>query len=392
MAPHKHDVTRKLRQYQSEPRGNWRLKAMLYAALEGVEETVGEAWPTHDRFLAETHKSSPYRAMHNPEEGIHNTVRPAQREGAERALARDTFDDMDEAIPRDQYIKRMLLRGSAEELDTLWREELLTTVVEAAQLKEVARDAATVVPVDAKKGDWPRGSAAAYANKTAEGGRIEEDMEDYDTVAYDCTKYTQGFSVTDEMVSEVQINAIERQVQFAGKAIENSLNRLYLNSLIDSVYNVNDVDTDQATPTYTEVQGINHAVALIEADDYEEPDSLIVHPEFKAEYFDEAQIAYANYSGSDSAIRGRVFDPIFGLNMLTASTGTYNAGTVTWGWGADAERGAVAVNSDFVAIFMYQDISTKDFEDPIRDIQGGNARAWFDVQVLRDNAHATLQY
>ena len=388
---HTGEVSRKMQAFQKSG-GNWRFKSLLLSAFEDAE-TVGKCWPTSDRLLAHEHKESPYRAMHNPEQGVRNVVVPAERGGMEMAHVREEFDskEMESGIPRDHYIKRMLLRGATEELDTLWREELLTTVVEGAQKKEVARQAAQIIPVDAKKGDHPRGEGAGFAQELSEGARIEDEMEDYDTVAYDCTKYGAGFSVTDEMVRHAQIPAIERQVAFAGKRIENSLNRRYLNQVIDGASTT--VDTNQAGPTYTEVQGINHAVGAVEKADYPVPDFTIMHPDYKTAYFDLAQITQANYAGSDSGIRQRVFDPIFGTQILTASDGMYNGtGGATWAWDSDADEGAVVTNSDFVGIFMYEDISTKDFEDPIRDIQGGNARAWFDVQVLRGAAHATLAY
>jgi hypothetical protein len=122
------------------------------------------------------------------------------------------------------------------------------------------------------------------------------------------------------------------------------------------------------------------------------PDVTVAHPDYKSAYFDEANIAQAQQAGTDDVLRNRVYDPIFGTQMLTASSGIYDAGNETWEWDSDGDYGAVVSNSDFVGIFMYQDISTKDFEDPIRDLQGGNARAWFDVQVLQPNAHATLEY
>lgn len=390
MSRHKTDIRRKLKSYQQRG-GNWRLKGLLLAAFEDAE-TVAECWPTHDRHLAEHHQRSQYRAMHNPEQGVRNVVVPNQRDGHEMSHAREEFSkkELNEEIPRDSYVKRMLLRGAEEELDTLWREELLTTVIEGASVKEVARQAATVIDVDAKKGDYPRGEGAGYAQELSEGGRIEDGMENYDTVAYDCTKYGAGFSVTDEMVEHAQIDAIERQVRFAGKRIENSLNRLYINTVVDGAGLA--VDTDQATSALSEVQGVNHAVGEVENADFPTPDYTVMHPDYKTAYFDEANIAQANQAGSDEALRQRTFDPIFGTEVLTASSGVYNSGAKTWEWDSDGDIGAVATNSDFVGLFMYQDISTKDFEDPIRDIQGGNARAWFDAQVLQPDAHATLAY
>lgn len=390
MSMFKHDARRKLRQYQKRD-GNWRLKGLLLAAFED-EEAVAEAWPRDDRHLSLEHKQSEYRCMHNPEEGLRNVVVPEDRGRNEMSHAREEFSkkELSSEVPRDKYIRRMLLRGANEELDTLWREELLTTVIEGATVKEIARDGATVIDVDSKKGDYPRGSKAGYASKLSEGGSIDDGMEDYDTVAFSCSKYGQGFSVSDEMIDHARINAIERQIRFTGKAIENALNRRYLNQVVDNTGST--VDSDQATPTYTEVEAVNQAVADVEGDDFPEPDTTVMHPNYKAAYFNEANIAQAQQAGSDDVLRRRTFDPIFGTQVLTASSGAYNSSSNAWAWSSNDDIGATAVNSDFVGIFMYQDISTKDFEDPIRDIRGGNARAWFDVQLLQADAHANIKY
>jgi hypothetical protein len=372
------------------PLSNWRFKGLTLAALTD-QEAVGEVWPTNDRYLSE--QARKHRRLNMDEDNI---VVPSRRGGndtKELSVARSAFDDVDKPVHRDKYIKRMLLRGSIEELDTLWREELLSTVIEGAEPRKIARDASTVVPVDSRKGDYPRGAAQQYADKIAERGRIELEMEDYDTVSWDAEKYGMGFAVSDEMVEHAQIDAIARQVEFAGAALENAINRKWLNELVDgTVSDGNEVDTTHSGTEVDEVTAVNRAVGEVENDDYPEPSTLVVHPQFRTDLYENDVVLRANYSDSDSTIRQRTFSPLFGMNVMPGSSGTYNSSTNSWGWSSDGDFGAVAMNPEYNAIFMYQDISTKSFDDPIRDIQAGNARAWFDSKNLRDEPHAVLEY
>lgn len=380
------EARRQLRRYQQQDRGNWRLKGLLLAAFEDAD-TVAEAWPTTDRYLSESHRNNPRRAM----EG--NYVVPKYRGGKEMSLARSEFSDreMDDKIQRDKYIKRMLLGESESELDTLWREELMDTVIEGARPRQIARESATVINVDARRGDIPRGQAQTYADSVAEGAEIPTDEENFDTVPYNTEKLAQGFGVTDELVDLAQPDVIERNVRFAGAAVENSINRQWLTSLVDDAGN--SVDVNYAGGNTLGVDDVNAAATEVELDDFGPVDSLVMHPRFKGELFDDSNLVYANRAGSDSVVTDRTFNAVMGMNLISASGGTYSPdGPATWDFDADGETGAVAYQEEMSAVVVYQDLQTKDFDDPIRDIQGGNVRAWTDAITLQPNAACTIGY
>lgn len=379
------EARRKLRSYQRQEEGNWRLKGLLLAAFEG-SDAVGEAWPTNDRYLSEAQKANPHTRM----EG--NTVVPGRRGGKERALARSEFSDreLDSEVHRDKYVKRMLLGESESELDTLWREELLDTVIMGAQPRQIARDAATVINVDSRRGDIPRGSAHVYAGSVAEGAEIPTDEESFDTVPYRCDKFGQGFAVTDELVDMAQPDVIERNIRFTGASVENAINREWLTSVVDEANNTADVDV--AGGNSLDVGAINGAISEVEARDFT-VDSMVMHPEFKGELFNDSNLVYANRSGSDSVLRNREWNQILGVEMFTASDSTYDPdGANGWGFAADGERGAVVFQSEMSGLIVYRDIETKDFEDPLRDLVGGNARAYVDAQMLQPDAAAYVTY
>jgi len=47
---------------------------------------------------------------------------------------------------------------------------------------------------------------------------------------------------------------------------------------------------------------------------------------------------------------------------------------------------------DMMGLYMYRDIEIKDYEDPIRDLQGVNARAQVDAQWNQPSAGARLEH
>lgn len=395
----KHHAKRQLRSYMKKE-GNWRFKGLMLAAFEGGE-SVGAAWPT-DPGTKERHM-----AHGNPElrsdGGVtalgagaspQETYSPAVAgETRELSAARSHYDEkeLSQGVDKDKYIKRMLIDESHEALDVLWREELLNTVIAGAEPRQIARDASQTINVNTRKGDIPRGSAQVYADTVAEGAKIPMDAENFDTVPFDCRKYAHGFGVTDELIDMANPDVIERNVRFTGAAIENAINRLWLTELVDNAAHTQNID--HAGGGTTDVSDINAAVGQIENTDFGPADSLVMHPQFKTELFDDTNLVYANYSGSDSTLTNRSFNQIMGTTLYTGSNGTYSPnGAGTWGFDAAGEVGAVAFQQEMIGVVMYRDIETKDFDDPIRDIQGGNARAYADAVWMQPQAGAKLTY
>ena len=377
--------------------GNWRLKGLFAAAYHGgdVQQKLAKAWPTGKpsdyRFLSDRQRQNPRTT---PDRGYHpqfymkgdpdveeRNLRGVQREADQTKL------ENGEPVAMDRYIKRTLLNEDVTELDTLFRETLLDTVVMGAEPYKVARDVATVLNVDTRKGDIPRGSSQIYADSIAQGSEIPTDEENYDTVTFNCQKYGQGFGVTDELIDESGIDVVERQVAFTGAAIENSMNRVFINELVDNAGNEHDTAGSEQDVTM-----VNRAQEEIEKQNFGSGDALVMHPEFKTSLFEDSNLAYANRSGSDDVLTDRSFNQILGAELFTMSDGAYDAGTQTWGFAADGEIGAVVVNTDFAGLQIYQDLETKEFDDPIRDITGGNVRAHFDANFHQPNAAARVEY
>lgn len=403
---------RKLHDHGTE--GNWRFKGLLLAALDDdvSPQDVAKAWPdpgksSDYRFLAGHPDRDPEREQNRrwvAERGepMHRmlTDYAADPKGAPKHLSDDPTKELGDGSVGahvDEAVPRMLFAASDwEEVDNLFRNFLDETVREGAQAAQVARDAATVTQVDTRRGDLPVAQDDTHAPPTAQGAEIREDGEQYATVAYDAQKYGQGARVTEELVDQSNVDKIEREIAFTGRAVENSLNRVFLTELVD---NANE-DVDASAAADRGYNALNDAWTEVDKNDFT-PDAYASHPEFRGVLFGDSQLSYAQRAGSDSVVRNRTFDPLLDLQTHAPMSGhTYpdgtdphwSAGSNTWGYANDGEVGGVVYSSDHIEITMYQDIETKDYDDPIRDLRGVNARAHFDVVWTQQRAGCTMSY
>jgi len=175
-------------------------------------------------------------------------------------------------------------------------------------------------------------------------------------------------------------------VQYVGEAAENAINRVWLNELVDNAQN--NFDTAGADQG---VAAINGAYGEVDADDFV-PDTFVTHPEFRTALFDDENIAFANRAGTDDVIRERVFDPLLGVEHYGASDSVYDSSANTWGYSADGEYGAVVYDRASIHVILENDIEVKDYEDPIRDLQGVNARVNVDAVYSQGRAASTIEF
>ncbi len=398
------DAQRKLHEVGQQ--GNWRFKGLLLAALDDSASVTdyAKAWP-------DPNKSSDYRFLSR------HPTRSAEHERGRRVVAergedryrmlKDYAQDFDGpkhlsagevkelgesgalGADLDGAIKRTLFSASTfEEVDTLFREQLLETVMEGAAPRKMARDASNVINADTRSGDVPVGADQTYAPDVSEGAEIRDDREDYATIEWDCTKVGQGARVTDEMVDHAMVDIIERQIQYLGASVENKINRIFLNELVDGANGNFDTEgSDQGVPA------LNGAYGTVDEEDFI-PDSFVSHPEFRTALFDDSNLVYVNRGGQEQELRDREVDRVMGLDHYEMSGSAYDSGSNTWGYGAD-ELGAVVYDSGHIHTILYnpngQDIEVKDYDDPIRDLRGVNARLHVDAEYSQERASATIQ-
>lgn len=397
---------RKLQQHGQD--GNWRFKGLLLAALDRdvTPEEIAEAWPNPGhksdyRFLSghsqrDAEQEANRRVVAEQGEERHRVLRDhvQNADHTPKHLSDDPTKELGKdsiGVHLDEAIPRMLFSGSTfEEINTLFREQLLETVMSGAERRKIARDAANVINADTRRGDVPVGQDETFAPQVGEGSEIRDDREDYDTIPFDTKKFAQGARITDELIDHAFVDVIERQIEYVGAAVENAINREWLNTLVDNASNNFDTQgSDQGVPA------INGAYGEVDDDDFM-PDSFVTHPEYRTTLFDDSNIAFANRAGTDDVVRERVFDPLLSVTHYGASSSTYNSGSNTWGFSSDGELGAVVYDSDHVHCVMYSPdgngITVKDYEDPIRDLNGVNARVHTDTIYSQQRAASTVEF
>lgn len=392
------DAQRKLHDYGTE--GNWRFRGLLLAALSGSgvsRRDMAKAWPTQPseyRFLAGNPNWSPDDAakqkvsVYEDSDEYHLLANHA-----EDALEDGDFDGHYLAH-KDSAIQHLLFADSTvEELDTLFRAELADVIAEGAQRRQWARDASFVFNAETNTGDLTVADDRQYSYDGAadsglgEGGIIPDDREGFSTVSWDCNKLGIGARVTDEMVRHARVDIIERQITHVGETLENDINRITLNNLVDNANQDHDTQGSNLG-----VPAVNGGVTQVDQQDFQ-ADTLVTHPVARQEIFDDTNVVYANRSGDNgNALQNRELPPsLMGLDHNAASSNTYDSGTNTWGYTNDGEFGMVVYQQDHLWTVIEQDIEVKDYDDPIRDLQGVNARAWVDSVLAQPDAASTVQ-
>jgi len=380
---------------------NWRLAGLMLAhprVPSGLSESdVAKAWPVH---------KSEYRKLgidqkDDPGLGPEKSYAFDEESDAYRELSgvveESAFSDEgpfeSKKIHSDRAIKRALaFEDSIANLDTLFREEIRETVIQGARKQQIARDAATVINVDRQRGDHPRGPDDEFAPKVAEGGAIEDNAGEHDTVEWSTDKYGVGMAATEELLNQSLVDVISQNMEFLGRQCENALNRAFITELVDNAGS----SVDASSENNRGVAAINAGIEQVELSDFM-PDSVVQHPKFTKTLFDTAEsnaiIPFANDFGDDEGIRDRVAFPLLGLEGFRASNGMYDPnGSNTWDYDAAGETGAVVYDSDNIAAYLFRDVEMKEYDDPIRDLEGINARIEFDVQYHQPNSAAEILY
>jgi hypothetical protein len=377
-------------------RGNWRFKGLLLANLPGspVSRTdVAKAWPT---------QPSEYRFLQdNPryDADEEKTRRAVVEEGSDEYhmlsdFADDELSELNEGVYEadlDRSIQHTLFAAATpEEVDTLFRNQIADVVAEGARRRQMARDGSFVFNADTNQGNVTVAEDRAYqyedgSDGIAEGGIIPDEREDYSTVSWDCVKVGTGARITDEMVRHARVDLIERQVEWVGAVAENDMNRIWINALVDGANQQYDT-----TGSSLNVSAVNGAITQVDKQDFV-ADSLVTHPGMRQELFDDSNLVYVNRSADEDPLRNRELGgPLMGLEHYPMNDAAYDSSTNTFGAGDD-ELAGVAYQRDHIWLVIEQDIEVKDYEDPIRDLQGVNSRAWVDATYAQPDAAATIK-
>jgi hypothetical protein len=87
-------------------------------------------------------------------------------------------------------------------------------------------------------------------------------------------------------------------------------------------------------------------------------------------------------------------DSTLGHRLFIQSGTAYDSDSVTYGFEADGERGALVYGRQFVHLPVHRDVSVTELQPPftaIHDLQGGVASAWTDVVAVDEDDDGTYE-
>jgi len=300
-------------------------------------------------------------------------------------------------IPNTPYHKKQkeLLKSQAVEETTLLQEAVYDTIVEGGMLYKCFRD---VLPVVTKDGYALRvvyGSGNTYAKEVPEATTIEVETSKLKKVTIDINKYGIRPLITNELIEDALWDIVEWELQNAGQALENRLNRECLSVILKS--GSQSTDAGGAFKAATIASGCTkvrkHGFL---------PDTVIMHPGAEGKLFQDTNIVYANYWGSPGPLQTGVSPGIMGCKPYICSVTTGDddawgtAATATPLWNdTDAANtyAALVLDSRKSAMIAFRrDYTVEKYDDPIHDMVGINATMRFGVKVIHDDAFSRVLY
>ena len=276
--------------------------------------------------------------------------------------------------------KELLLSDAANATELL-QESVYDTIIAGAEPVRCMRDVIPVIPIgDHQMRVTYASGAAAYASVVAEGATIPINVDKFNTVTI--TPYKIGVRpiITNEMIEDELWDMVEWHLNWAGRAIENKLNRDVLDAFI--VGSAHTAETGVgAFDTMAECRATVEQYGWL-------PNKLVICPTMEKDLLKEDHFANASYYGNGTAVQtGRIPNVLgFDIHRLSVINGT----TYTWDSGFDGadEYGALMLDSraPYMMIGMKRDISVEEYDDPIHDLAGIAATMRFNTGIIQDRA------
>ena len=267
--------------------------------------------------------------------------------------------------------RRELLLSGAIESTTLIQSEFYSAVLEGAEPNKVMRNALRVIPMKSNQQTFTLGETGSVLPIVAEGAELESNNQNYTPCTLTSKKYGEKGIITNELIEDALYDIVALEVAKSGARAENTLNHVALTMLLD------DAGLNHDAASAHGFKAIANARKAMKQVNYN-PDICIICAEAEYELLTDTQVSYASYYGSAGptpAVSQGVIPPLLGVKFtqsIDPADTTYDSATYPWDYAANDENGMVLVDSASLAavIGLRRDITVKDYDDPIRDLQG----------------------
>jgi len=268
---------------------------------------------------------------------------------------------------------------------TLVQEEVYKTVIEGTEPVKCVREIMPIINTNSYSVRFVKGEDGTYANKIAEGAKIEIDTQEYSKQDITIDKYGVRPLITNELIEDALFDVVELELKKAGARMENALNRQVLYQMLQGTSAISTNTLNPAGP-HIAISDIPLAISKIKKCNYM-PDTLLLHPTAEGYLLQDSNLAYVSYAGTPGALRqGDVGKTIMGLKPYACSA--TDAASPTWDdttAGSDVTAIAFSKN-DLGVICMRRDLTIEQYDDPIHDLIGISLTMRFGTDVLNESA------
>lgn len=274
-------------------------------------------------------------------------------------------------------IKKLTVNEETNE-DELVREEVLDTIIRGASYYCNMRKAIpTVHAPKSYKARAVTGSATTYADEVPESGKIPMQNAGIDSTDVTIHKFGTRPVITNEMVEDCEYDAIEIELEYAGRRMENALNRFVLGEILD---NCTGTDTDVTISTNAVVD----AMEKIKNENFM-PDTIIMHPRAEAQLFDTVSVFNKDL---DLTRTGEGTPEIFGMRRFCSNVTTSSTATSSWDSTNSANHyyAMILDSSAYARTVIKRDMMIKDYKDPVHDLTNLVVSSRFGVGVTNGKA------
>jgi HK97 family phage major capsid protein len=273
---------------------------------------------------------------------------------------------------------------------TLVQEEVYRTVIEGTEPFKCWRDVTPVIKTDSYSIRLVKGEAGTYANKVAEGAKIEIDTQEYSNLDITIDKYGVRPLITNELIEDALFDVVELELKKAGARMENAVNRAVLDQILNGSNKITTSTLNPAGP-HIAVSDLATAVGYVKKQNYI-PDTLVVHPTAEGYLLQDSNVAYAAFAGSASPLTTGGVPKLMGLNpyLCTAT----DASSPTWDdtTAASDVTGVVFSKNDLAALAMRRDLTIEQYDDPIHDLIGISLTMRFGTDVVNEKAGCVIYH
>jgi len=274
---------------------------------------------------------------------------------------------------------------------TLVQEEVYKTVIEGTEPVKCMREVVPIINTNSYSVRFVKGEAGTYANKVAEGAKIEIDTQEYSKQDITIDKYGVRPLITNELIEDALFDVVELELKKAGARMENAVNRQILYQIIAGSSAISTSTLSPAGP-HIAISDIAQAVGKVKKQDYL-PDTLVLHPTAEAYLLQDSNLAYVSYAGGPGALRqGDVGTTIMGLKPYTCTATDQSSPTWDDTTAASDITGIVFSKKDLAVLCMRRDLTIEQYDDPIHDLIGISLTMRFGTDVLNESAGCVIYH